>query len=74
MGQASKKQVNAILRRTAERAESANARKSRKLWEQIERIKGELERVQPRSRRQVELETRLRDLMLQILKQEVRAA
>lgn len=67
MGNASKKQVQEILRRTAERAEA-----SMKILERIDRAKSELRNVKPRSRRRVELETRLAQLMLQQIRIENR--
>jgi hypothetical protein len=41
--------------------------------QQIERTKSELARAKPRSRRRVQLETRLRDLTLQQMKREIRS-
>lgn len=43
------------------------------LSEQINRTKAELRSVKPRSRRRVELETRLRSLVLQQIRREIRA-
>ena len=42
------------------------------IFQQIERTKAELLRVKPRSRRRIELETRLRDLVLKQIRQENR--
>jgi hypothetical protein len=42
------------------------------ILEQIDRTKSELRRVKPRSRRRLELETRLRDLVTRRLRQELR--
>lgn len=44
------------------------------LAEQIIRAKAELVRVKPRSRRRIELETRLRDLIVKQLRKENKAA
>ena len=44
-----------------------------KLTDQIDRVKSELRRVKPRSYRRVELETRLKLLMVKQLKHENRA-
>jgi hypothetical protein len=44
-----------------------------KLTDQIDRVKSELQRVKPRSYRRVELETRLKLLMVKQLKHENRA-
>lgn len=43
-----------------------------RLIQQIQRVKAELQRVKPRSYRRVELETRLKLLMVQQIKQENR--
>jgi hypothetical protein len=59
--------VQDILRRTAERAEA-----SMKILEQIDRTKAELRHVKPRSRRRVELETRLVQLLLKQIRLENR--
>jgi hypothetical protein len=44
------------------------------LQDQIVRAKAELTRVKPRSRRRIEIETRLRDLIVKQLRKENRAA
>jgi len=44
------------------------------LQDQINRAKAELTRVKPRSRRRIELETRLRDLVVKQLRKEHRTA
>lgn len=61
--------LNKILLRAARRGESM-----KKINQQISETRRELEKTKPRSHRRIELETRLRDLMLKQLKIENRKA
>ena len=59
-----RRQVNTIVRKMVSRET---------IVQRIERTKAELATAKPRSRRHAQLETRLRDLMLQQMKREIRS-
>ena len=59
-----RKLVNSIVRKLVSRET---------IVQRIERTKAELARAKPRSRRRVQLETRLRDLTLQQMRREIRS-
>lgn len=61
--------LNKVLLRAAKRGE-----RMKKINQQIAETKRELETTKPRSRRRVELENRLRDLIVKQLRKESRAA